>query len=1161
MGKRKAPVGEVPKDTAAPAHSETEENHNISSSGLSDDSEDEAEEVETPETESKQPPKKKTKKQLSAEDVQIARETAELFKSNIFKLQIEELLKEVKLKDSHITRLEKVLHRLHGLIEQITPIENQTLGQAESHFNHKKTVIPFPDPKPTSLNYTFGYLPPQDISLVGSFGLKAAINERSPTAIDVALTMPQELFQPKDYLNYRALYKRAFYIAYVAEHLIPLSKKNNLPLKITYEFFNDDILNPVLRIESIKTDAEEDLDFHDTGFYINILVGFPFGIFDSKKLSHDRNCIRVQSDDELPPTPLYNSSILSMTAYDHYLKYLYTNKKAAEAFKDACILGRLWLSQRGMSSALSDGGFGHFEFAVLMAALLTGGGTNGNKILLQGFSSYQLFKGTINYLASMDLSKGYLSFSSAVDGGSSSKYVADSEYDYPAIVDRYLKLNILWKMTQSSYERLQFHARETLVLLNDVVKDRFDPILLQKSNIDDLQFDLVLRVSIPEEVQDSFGPLEKITYLTFEAYIKEKVYRILVKALGARANLIYTKMKTKNSKPFQIYKRKPSSNTVSELEIGIKINPEESEKLVTRGPAEDDPEGELFRSFWGSKSSLRRFKDGSIQYCVVWNIGSEPLATSIVKYILDMHLVEGISQHVECAASEFNALLPTPLLPAANNQAPTNLSGFINLASSFERLTKNISDLSLPLGVKAISPASPALRFSSLLQPVPFAIASPDFWNDVVLQFETSTRWPDELAALEKTKTAFLLKIQKELADTAYESHIVKDDSIPFNENVTTLHVLTPEGFGFRIRVLTERDEILYLRAVENADRRKPIAHDVYLKFNRHYLGCVKHTRTVSTLAHHYPFYSSTVRLFKYWLDSQLILQHISEELVELLVLKVFIDSAPYSTPNSVIAGFLQVLSFLSSWNWRDDPLILDLVKKLDLEDSLLKGSDKLTTQAHQVIVLNFDKIRKSDPTGIKTQFFVASKDDPSGILWSNGLTLPIAGRITALSRLALKVFLDKGINKANLDLVFVPGLSDFDFVLNLKSTDLSKDMGVLKGRAFKNLIGVETSFPEDITSKVSLPQILVEELNKKYGNVAIFFARKCNLQDKSVIGGLFLPNILTPKKFKVTVGINVKPISKEEIIINKSAIFDEVSSLAGDLLVLINRKGTQSQT
>ena len=36
----------------------------------------------------------RNKKQLSAQDVQVARETAELFKSNIFKLQIDELMKE-----------------------------------------------------------------------------------------------------------------------------------------------------------------------------------------------------------------------------------------------------------------------------------------------------------------------------------------------------------------------------------------------------------------------------------------------------------------------------------------------------------------------------------------------------------------------------------------------------------------------------------------------------------------------------------------------------------------------------------------------------------------------------------------------------------------------------------------------------------------------------------------------------------------------------------------------------------------------------------------------------------------------------------------------------------------------------------------------------------
>ena len=139
--------------------------------------------------------------------------------------------------------------------------------------------------------------------------------------------MPKELFQPKDYLNYRALYKKSFYLAYLGENLIHLSKKNNLPIKVSYQFFNDDVLNPVLKIESIQTENPEDLTFTKTKIAINLIVAFPFGVFDSKKLLPDKNCIRVQSDTEtLPPTPLYNSSVLSQTSYDYYLKYLYTTK-------------------------------------------------------------------------------------------------------------------------------------------------------------------------------------------------------------------------------------------------------------------------------------------------------------------------------------------------------------------------------------------------------------------------------------------------------------------------------------------------------------------------------------------------------------------------------------------------------------------------------------------------------------------------------------------------------------------------------------------------------------------------------------------------------------------------------------------------------------------
>lgn len=1129
-----------------------------------DDGDDDEEEEEDKTPKHSHPPSKKQKKALSAQEVQVARETAELFKSNIFKLQIDELVKEVKLKDSHVTKIEKVLHRLHDFINKIPPIENLTLQQAENHFNSKKLVIPFPDPKPTKVNYAFSYLAPEDVSLVGSFGLKTGISQADGMSIDIALTMPSELFQPKDYLNYRALYKRAFYLAYVADNLIPLSKKNNLPIKITYQFLNDDILCPVLKLESIKTDNQDDLSFHKTKFTINIIAGFPFGVFDAKKLLPDKNCIRVQAESkDLPPTPIYNSSILSLTSYDYYLKFLYTSRKSTEAFKDACILGRLWLQQRNMGSAVNKGGFGHFEFAILMSALLNGGGVNGNKILLHGFSSYQLFKGTIKYLATMDLSTGYLSFSSQIGEDVTSKYNPEAGFNVPTIFDKNVKLNILWKMTKSSYQTLQIQAMDTLHLLNDVVKDRFDPILLQKTSFDQMKYDVVLNLSIPDDLYDSFGPLEKISFISFDNFLKHKLYLILKNALGERISDLHIRNE-KFSNIFPINKRKPS-NINNNYIIGLQLNPDECEKLVSKGPNNDDEAlGLKFRSFWGSKASLRRFKDGTIQHCVVWTAkANEPIVLSIIKYSLDLHLHSDISQHLVFEASGFNNRLPTPLLPSASNQLITSLSSFTNLKNSFEGLSKILSNLDLPLNIKALLPASTSLRYSSLLQPVPFALANPDFWNDVVLQFETSTRWPDEISALENTKTAFLLKILEILnQETAYKSFITRDDSILFNESISLLNILTPEGYGFRIRVLTERDEVLYLRAVNNADKQKALLQDVYLEFNLKYLGVVKHTRTVSTLAHHFPFYSPTVRLFKQWLDSQLLMHHFTDELIELIALKPFVDPAPYSVPHSVGNGFLQILNFLSTWNWKEDSLILDLAKSSnDVEEELtIKLSDRLTIQAHQIIEQNFEKIRKTDPSGIRTQLFIGSKDDPSGILWSNNLTLPIASRLTGLARVAILLLKTEGFSDSNIDMLFTPALKDYDFVVKVKTNNLTTSSGILPSNTFKNLVGTETSFPDDVTTKYDLVQAYVDDLNRKFGNVILFSTRKftgLNEDGSNVISGIFVPNSISKKKFRANLGINVKPVEdqKEDVIVNKDAIFNQITLLGGDLVQSIKIK------
>ena len=173
MAKRKldeVQASAVPNDDAGIDAVPESINGNNSNAGSDSDVEEDEAKTEEETIRQQGRPTKKQRKQLSAQEIQVARETAELFKSNIFKMQIDELVSEVKIKESNVSRIEKVLHRLHGCILQIPASESLTLEEAENLINPKKVVIPFPDPKPTKTNYKFGYLPPEDVSLVGSFG-------------------------------------------------------------------------------------------------------------------------------------------------------------------------------------------------------------------------------------------------------------------------------------------------------------------------------------------------------------------------------------------------------------------------------------------------------------------------------------------------------------------------------------------------------------------------------------------------------------------------------------------------------------------------------------------------------------------------------------------------------------------------------------------------------------------------------------------------------------------------------------------------------------------------------------------------------------------------------------------------------------------------------
>lgn len=1201
--------------------------------------------------------KKNDNSHVNNNDILLATETAELFRSNIFKLQIDELLSEIKLKEEKIQKVEKFLNLAYEIIEnEIPDSEIFSIKDINKNFTNSSIQIPFPDPKPTNPNYKFQYLKPDSVSLIGSFGLKNGIKLPYNNVVDLNVVMPKSLFDKKDYLNYRCFYKRSFYLAYLSKYLILYldsekiqgSKNSTSFFKFTYEYINNDLLTPTLRIDCVPSSASENnYNFYSTKFSVRLIASFPYKLFDFKKLMPNRNNIKILLDNQpssklsdtldtvkennknveetsLPPTLIYNSSLITNSTYDHYLRFLYKTKKKVEWFSDACKLGKLWCIQRG----LTNKGFGHFEFAIIMALLLKGGGiNNGNKILLSGFSSYQLFKGTINYLANMDLCEtGHLFFD--IDS-KDIRYIEES-YNIPMIFDNVTRLNLLWKVTKYNYYNLQNEAKLTLNLLNNDginnnhndISDNFKFIFLIKNDLKFLKYDLCFRLPIPII---EFNAMEKITFISYENFIKNRLFTILKIGLKDKLKLIDISLNYNSnsnsiissnfSKFTKLNKRKPElSYSNMFCEINLILNQFESEKLVIKGPSINDSNTlkiNDFIEFWGgnSKTSIRKFKDNTIHHCIIWQLKfNEPIIYQIIKYLFNLHLDNFTGSKLSSNIKLFHEKLPISSKPGFLNSSITNLQAYNALTADFNDLFKLLLSLNdkLPLRIKNLTANSNNFRFTSLLLPVPFKSSNVDFFNNCILEFETSKNWPNEINALEITKTAFLVKICELLSslNLEYKTFLEKDDSVPLNEHIHSLKIITPSGFGFKINALTPMDEVLYYRSLTNCPKEKlPLLEKTYFKFQQQYLINTKLTRLYTTLSFQHLFLSPCVRLFKKWLDSQYLLCHFSEELLDLICLQPFVNTgvSPWLPPSSLQNGFLKILYFISSWNWIQDPLILQLGRdessysKDDVQGNNAYG--KISLRENSMMFETFKtKYRKFDPNGVNYQFLIGcprlNLGDEEGYLYGSPVEFPIALRLSKLCKIAInliekefssyKSIVDgedgssQSKKKTVLDLLFTPSFSDYDIVIDCKQLD-KLDYGILTSEnKFKNLSmkkddgnAANADLENDLNSKSNPILKLVERLNKTYKNVILFSTRllnDCNDAERSdvihhgnkrqkkngsstcfKIVGIFYPNVLQLSNFKINIGYNFKVIDGDRVVINKDAILNEILTIGGD--------------
>jgi len=439
---------------------------------------------------------------------------------------------------------------------------------------------------------------------------------------------------------------------------------------------------------------------------------------------------------------------------------------------------------------------------------------------------------------------------------------------------------------------------------------------------------------------------------------------------------------------------------------------------VDRGPsveeAEKNPE---FREFWGNdKTELRRFKDGRILESVVWDVKTMDekahIPSMIAKHLLGRHF--GIEEtSVFTWQPSFDALirLPTTISDVYLRLGSSVSRGFRDAISAFDSLVKQIKQLEdLPLSVATISPTHSALRHTSVFTPVaisgsassalpPWARYTPVL--DVIIEFEKSPRWPDDLAAILKMKLAFCEQIARSLmrAVEGLTARVVVGNSSPFTsfQDRGRLEILTPEGWAFSASIWHDREATLLDRVVEGepnrpfapkpSPREKQAAVRAKETYVRQFIAAPSHHRAISNLCYRYPGFSGTVRLVKRWLASHWLLDvHISQEAVELICAKSFIGDGsglsedfdgPKNQVNAPVTkerGFATVIHFLATWEWQAG-LYIPLYGKVEVPTA--RGS-----------------------AGSLGAWVIRTSKDPNGKMWtSSGPDAVIARRVTAFSK------------------------------------------------------------------------------------------------------------------------------------------------------------------
>ncbi|XP_071514441.1 nucleolar protein 6 isoform X1 [Panulirus ornatus] len=1087
-------------------------------------------------------------------ELNTLRETQILYHSNIFRMQMEEVLMEVSMKDKHHLQLDEWLTRFSAYLKSMPKSSVHQLNQTE-WLDGKGVCDPVMESMP-EVRGTFFFAAPTDVSFVGSFASGTSLIQNA--CVDVMITLPKKCIYATDWRNGSWLTKRTRYLEWLA---VDLQNKPDLVTNLEWTLHLGCTSRPVLQVTPSGGIGKK--------WKVNLFPVPPSESFKVSRFSPGRSNLQPKwyfandtvEVEEHPATPQYNwACAVDVVMQEHkslILDCVSQHSNLAQGIK----LIKIWLSQRGLDKGI--GCFSGHMVTLFVIHLL-----QKNKIRPQ-MSAYQVFRNVIVALCSADWTIDGPSLCSSLQADGLSPETFHKLYEV-VFIDPSGFMNIAATLISADYLRVKHEAQLALSFLDSTAADSFESLFIKK--VEMFQFsDQLLSIKVKkkdikqtlsrvtaeyqEKTMDALGDIQRLLW--------SSMIKILRDGLGERASLLVPMRKPSSTWPVN---QSPPKHEIL-LVVGLVLDPTSAWALLTKGPAADAPEVENFKVFWGEHCSLRRFQDGSFHEAVLWGIPKQSVGErrlipgTICKYLLSRHFgVEG--KNVHYVAKEIECILHHPHFTMDFGYA-TGEEATVSAIQAFDSLSRKLRSLDLPLKIAAILPTSEVNRHARVFPPLAKSVQTGQAVEvsddcllfsgngghyqvfchamEVVVFLEISGKWPDDLAAIQAVKAEFHCKM----------SDLLKQDRVTSVVLPKFLQILW-EGYIFRVRVCYRR-EIYLRRLVERTtgDWREQDTPDA-IHLEKHTEIIPRFTSALASIQAGHPSFSGGVRLCKRWVGSQLLLPHLPHTAVELLVAYLYLSPAPYTSPHTPHVAFLRFLHLLSHTDWKTTPIFVNLNEAFtvaDVAELNRRFTSRRPSLPHMFLTTPYELRSVS---GVDSDADLDYRYKLASLWTKSSPSVQILYRCKQLAEASL-CCLNVNLMKSDADIktIFRPSYDDYDVIIKLAFKQLSRIEESLDPRSLKNLKVKPYEYSTDEVMPVVMfdaAQLYLRELRHAFNHLALFFHDE---HGGNIIGVVWKPQALVPQEVKVgnMEGQQLVGVKEVKQVANVGAILSDFDTIGAGLV------------